>query len=86
MKTFEEHKKITIYDLLIDFDFIDFPDEIYFYQKNYIKPHDWIFYCNKHEKYINVDYNQYEKLNTGLAFEDFIKPFNLTYNRIVYYN
>lgn len=88
MKTFENYIKesFNINDLIIGFDFTEYSDELYFYQENYSKERDWIFVYIKQDKYINVDYNEYKKLNTGLAFEDFIKPLNISYIKIDSYN
>lgn len=84
MKTFEEHNKITIHDLIVGFYFIEAKDFLYYYNKNHNMHNGWIFYYNKSSEKIILDPIEYNNLNTGLEFDDFVEPLKLNfYNKSI---
>jgi hypothetical protein len=80
MKTFEQHinQPYDINKLFVKFDFMDGRHnyDLNYYQFYNTIDYEWIFFYNKRTHEVGVDIIEYNKLNTNIDFEDFIKLFN----------
>lgn len=89
MKTFENYTtQLNINSFTVSFSLFHSEDkyDLFYYEDDYkSRFSDWLFFYNKKYHIVGVNIKEYRKLNTGISFEDYIKPFNFIYDHIEFF-